>query len=151
MDKTQKLIFSLTPHRSLSRQGFLTVMALVAGVNCFAGLVFLMAGAWPVVVFCGLDVLVVWWAFRRNFADANEMERIILDGDRVTLARRDRTGATRETEFNRRWLTVDLEYDAIRELVGRLFLRSHGRAHEIASFLGAQERQSLAMTLRRHI
>jgi uncharacterized membrane protein len=36
-------------------------------------------------------------------------------------------------------------------LVGRLFLLSHGARHEIAAFLGAEERQSLAKALRRGI
>jgi uncharacterized membrane protein len=151
MDKTEILTIMLTPHRSLTRQGFVLVMALVAAVNLVAGLAFLAIGAWPVMMFCGLDVLIVWWAFRRNFADAREAERIVFDGDKVTLARISKDGSTRNTEFNRRWLSVELEYDDVRELVGRLLLRSHGKVHEIASFLGAEERQSLASALRQHI
>jgi uncharacterized membrane protein len=97
----------------------------------------------------GLDVAIIWWAFRRNFADSACAERITVTGDRVTLSRFSATGAPQETGFNRRWLRVELEYDEARELFGRLYLKSHGVAHEIASFLGTEERQALAKELRR--
>ena len=58
---------TLTPHRSLSRQGFLVVMTLVVAVNLVVGALFMAIGAWPVAGFAGLDVLIIWWAFRANF------------------------------------------------------------------------------------
>ncbi len=98
--------------------------------------------------FAGLDVLIMWWAFKRNFRDSEKAERIIAEGDAITLQRLTPTSRD-DIRFNRRWLRVELEQDAERELVGRLFLRSHGQSHEIASFLGAEERVSLAKALRR--
>lgn len=142
---------TLTPHRSLKRQGFLTVMILVAVLNLVAGSIFFAIGAWPVMGFLGLDVLLIWWAFRRNFADSERAERIFAEGESITLQRLSRDGARQDIQFNRRWLKVELEEDSERELIGRLFLRSHGRSHEIASFLGADERLSLAKALRRAI
>ena len=46
----------MQPHRSLGRRGFVIVMLAVAGVSFVAGLVFLIAGAWPVTGVFGLDV-----------------------------------------------------------------------------------------------
>ena len=54
----------LTPHRSLGRVGFLVLMALIGGISFVAGIVFLLIGAWPVFGFFGLDVLLLYWAFR---------------------------------------------------------------------------------------
>jgi uncharacterized membrane protein len=142
---------TLTPHRSLSREGFIAVMVLVALINLIGGVMFFVLGAWPVVGFMGLDVLAIWWAFRQNYKDQNEAERILTQGDDVMLQRFLKDGTTREAKFNRRWLRVELEYDAERELVGRLHLCSKGERHEIASFLGADERQSLAKALRAKI
>ncbi len=142
---------TLTPHRSLSRRGFIAVMILIAGLNLVAGSIFYAIGAWPVVGFMGLDVLVIWWAFRRNFADSEEAERILAEGDTLTLQRLSKSGAVTAAAFNRRWVKVELEHDEERELIGRLFLRSHGQSHEIARFLGADERLSLAKALRRAI
>ena len=149
MSKSENWSVTLTPHRSLTREGFVAVMAIVAFTSLVAGLMFYIAGAWPIAGFLGLDVLLVWWAFRRNFADAERFERITAAGDIVTLSRSSAIGTSEDTQFNRRWLRVELEYDELRELVGRLLLRSQGVSHEIASFLGAEERQSLAKELRR--
>lgn len=142
---------TLTPHRSLTRHGFIAVMALVAGTNFALGFIFLAIGAWPVGGFMGLDVLLVWWALRRNFADSDRAEKLIAKGDALTLQRLARKAAPSETVFNRRWVKVELEHNEARELTGRLLLRSHGKSHEIASFLGADERMSLAKALRRAI
>lgn len=140
---------SLNPHRSLSRQGFLIVMACLIATNLVAGSFFLLIGAWPIFGFMGLDVLLVWWAFRRNFADSERTEQIIASGGTLTLHRLAKTTSPQTTVFNRSWVRVELEYDAARDVVGRLYLRSHGKLHEIASFLGAEERQSLARALQK--
>lgn len=140
---------TLTPHRSLTREGFVAIMAILVILNFAGGLLFLSAGAWPVTGFMGLDVLVMWWAFRRNFKDAKRAERIVVEGDKVTLQRFAASGAADVTEFNRRWLSVELEFDEAREIVGRLLLTYRGVATEIGSFLGAEERESLSKALRR--
>ena len=60
----------LTPHRSLSRAGFVLVMAVLGAISFAAGMVFLLIGAWPVFGFFGLDVLLVYCAFRANYRAA---------------------------------------------------------------------------------
>src|ERR1700745_771026 len=59
-------IFSavLTPHRSLSRKGFLALMLVAGGASLAMGTTFLLVGAWPVFGFCGLDVLLLYWALQ---------------------------------------------------------------------------------------
>ena len=57
----------LTPHRSLGPTGFLVLMAALAGISFVTGLVFYLAGAWPVMGFFGLDVALVYLAFRLNY------------------------------------------------------------------------------------
>ena len=49
----------LKPHRSLSRAGFIAVMAVLGGASLTVGSAFLMMGAWPIFGFFGLDVLLV--------------------------------------------------------------------------------------------
>jgi uncharacterized membrane protein len=151
MSKAESFTVTLTPHRSLTREGFYALIAVVAGINLVGSVLFLVAGAWPIVGFMGLDVALVWWAFRQNFADARQSERISVNGDEVVLERFASDGLVSKLDFNRRWVKVELEVDADRELVGRLLLRSHGKTHEIAAFLGAEERQSLAKALRQSL
>jgi uncharacterized membrane protein len=139
---------TLTPHRSLTRQGFLTIMFLVIMVNVVIGAVFMSAGAWPVTGFAGLDVLLVWWAFRANFADAQRLERISITEHDVVLERMRKKKPTETSHFVRRWVRVELEEDRERELVGRLTLVSGGRRAVIGDFLSAEEKQALAQALR---
>lgn len=39
----------------------------MAAASCAIGLVFFLAGAWPVVDFLGLDIALVYLAFRSNY------------------------------------------------------------------------------------
>jgi uncharacterized membrane protein len=138
---------TLTPHRSLNREGFVALMAVLVLLNFAGGLLFLVAGAWPITGFMGLDVLLVWWAFRQNFADAQKAERISVRDDLVTLQRFSNTGTPEHLEFNRRWLKVELEFDEARDMVGRLLLSYRGALTEVGAFLGREERQSLSKAL----
>jgi uncharacterized membrane protein len=139
---------TLTPHRSLSRQGFLILMTVIVGLNLTVGMFFYVIGAWPVVGFMGLDVALIWWAFRANFADARRAEHIEITSDELVLRRFAEDRPTHEQRFARRWVRVELEEDRERELIGPLYLRFGGKRTEIASFLGAQERLSLANALK---
>jgi uncharacterized membrane protein len=139
---------TLTPHRSLTREGFVVLMFVLVAINLVGGLFFLVVGAWPITGFMGLDVLLVWWAFRVNFADAKRAERIVVAEDQVILHRLSAKGDREALEFNRRWLRVELEYDEAREIVGRLLLSYRGVMTEVGSFLGADERKSLSNALR---
>src|SRR5262245_44735626 len=80
-------IFSavITPHRSLSPLGFLVFMAVLGGISFTAGMVFLLAGAWPVCGFFGLDVLLVYWAFRVSYRRANAYELVTVTPSELTL------------------------------------------------------------------
>ena len=68
-DELEPTIFSamITPHRSLGRVGFLVLMAVFGAVSFVAGIAFLLMGAWPVFGFFGLDVVLLYWAFRLNY------------------------------------------------------------------------------------
>ncbi|CAN5341631.1 DUF2244 domain-containing protein [soil metagenome] len=138
----------LVPHRSLTRQGFVVLMAVIAGINFAAGMVFFLMGAWPVVGFMGLDVLLIWWALKANFASARRAERFEITPGELIVSRIERDVLREEVRFIRAWVRVELEEDHQRELIGRLFLRSHGKRTEIGSFISGEARQAFARELR---
>lgn len=138
----------LTPHRSLSREGFAIIMGAIALVSFVIGISFYLIGAWPIAGFAGLDVVLMWWAFKANFSAGRRAERIEITEDELVLVRIAEGRERREQRFVRHWVRVELEEDRARELIGRLFLRSHGSRTEIGNFLGADERKSLAGALR---
>jgi uncharacterized membrane protein len=139
---------TLTPHRSLTRQGFVLVMTLIVFVNIMIGGLFLIAGAWPVAGFAGLDVLIVWWAFRANFADARRLERISITDHEVVLDRLRDKRTSEQQRFVRRWVRIELDEDLDRELIGNLNLVSGRRRVQVGEFLSPHERKTLADALR---
>src|ERR1700712_1637847 len=88
-DPPEPQLFSarLTPHRSLSRTGFLVLMAFITAVSFIAGVAFWIMGAWPVFGFFGLDVLVIYWAFRINYRRGDASEEITVTPSELRVPR----------------------------------------------------------------
>jgi uncharacterized membrane protein len=144
----ERTLFSaiLTPHRSLSATGFLIVMALIGGSSFVSGMVFLLMGAWPVFGFFGLDVLLVYLAFRANFRAANAYEQISVTPSELHVRKVTHRGRVSEWTLNPVWVKLDREVHA--EFgIERLYLVSHGRRLPIATFLGPDEKESFAAAL----
>ena len=136
----------LTPHRSLSRTGFLVLMAALCAISFAAGLAFLLMGAWPVFGFFGLDVLAIYWAFRINFRHARASEQITVTPSELRVRRTSHRGHVVEWVLNPLWVRLDQKGDA--EFgIERLYLVSRGRRVSIGSFLGADEKASLTRAL----
>jgi uncharacterized membrane protein len=141
-------IFSavLTPHRSLSPAGFLIFMTLLGGLSFVTGMVFLIAGAGPVFGFFGLDVLLVYWAFRLNYRSARAYEQVTVTPSELTVRKVSHHGRMQEWTLNPVW--VRLHRDMHEEFgLQRLFLESQGRQLTIAGFLPPQEKESFALAL----
>ena len=147
-DASQTFRATLRPYRSLSRKGFVILMAVLIGLNFAAGTAFYLLGAWPIAPFLGLDVALVWWAFRKNYSDALKEERIEVTEHELVLRRFDHDKQREELHFTRLWVKVELEEDKERELIGSLYLRFKGQRIEIGRFLGAHERGEFAQLLR---
>src|SRR6478609_1237199 len=144
----QPKLFSarLTPHRSLNRTGFLVLMAFIVAVSFAAGVAFLLMGAWPVLGFFGLDVLVIWWAFRVNFRRAAAVEEISVTPSELRVRRVSHRGHVVEWVLNPLWVRLDQKTHA--EFgIERLYLVSRGRWVSIGSFLGPDEKASFAKAL----
>ena len=110
------------------------------------GMVFFIAGAWPVMGFFGLDVLLVYWAFRANYRGARAYEEVTITPSELTVRKVSHHGRVREWTLNPLW--VRLHRDVHAEFgIERLFLVSRGRKLPIAGFLGPQEKASFAHAL----
>lgn len=140
-DEPQIFSALLTPHRSLNRTGFLAVMLFLSAVSFVTGLAFLMMGAWPVFGFFGLDVLVIWWAFKVNFRAARASEEIVVTPSELRVRRVSHRGQVAEWTFNPLWVRLDQEVDE-EYGIEHLYLISRGRRLLIASFLGPEEKAS---------
>lgn len=138
--------FVLSPHRSLGPRGFLILMLLYGGVSSFAGLYFFWLGAWPVLGFCGLDVALVYAAFRLNYRAARATEMIEIGPEELALIVRNGSGRELRRTFNPYWLRVELI--EMPGGVSELRLTSKGRSLVVGRFLSDPERRDLAVALR---
>lgn len=135
----------LTPHRSLSPRGFFILMCAIGAVSFTAGLAFFLAGAWPVVGFLGLDVLLIYIAFKANFRHARMYETLTLTRRNLEVQRVSPRGDAQRWRFQPAWLQVLMDDPPAHD--SRLTLRSHGRTLCIGDFLTAEERADLARAL----
>lgn len=135
----------LTPYRSLSPRGFFLLMAAIGGASFAAGLAFLLAGAWPVIGFMGLDVLLIYWAFKLNYHAAKIHERVDLTDDRLMVTRVLPSGRQKSWEFNPYWVRCKLLSRPGR--VSQLSLSSHGKILIFGTFLSPEEKEDFAMAL----
>src|ERR1700732_3835665 len=125
----------MTPHRSLSHAGFLVVMTAVGGISFISGMVFLVLGAWPVFGFFGLDVLLIYWAFRANYRAAAAFEEVTVPASELRVRKAAHRGNPPEWSSNP--LGVRLARESNEDFgIERLFLVPRGRRLPIASLLG---------------
>ncbi len=97
---------------------------------------FLMMGAWPVFGFFGLDVLLVYVAFRLNYREGQKREVIeIMEGELIVCAISPR-GEEKCRTFQSYWSRCVIEGEM-------LLIRSRNEAAEIGSFLNLEEKEEV--------
>lgn len=146
-DQSRAIEFRQVARRnnSLSSTGRLLVFAFLFVVSVGIAAAFAHFGAWLVLPFAGLEMLVLYLAFRYIEHHAADYELIEIDGDRVKVERFE--GGNRRTEaFSRYWAHVVVSQDG-----SRLALRSHGRELEIGHIMSDEQRLELGRALKRRL
>lgn len=136
----------MRPHRSLDRRGFVVLMVAISGVSFVAGMVFLIAGAWPVTGMFGLDLALIYLAFRANYRAARAYEEILVTPSELVFRKVSAKGAVVEWRCNPLWVRLDREVDEDFG-VQSLHLVSRGQRRAIAGFLGPDEKESFGKAL----
>jgi uncharacterized membrane protein len=137
---------TLTPYRSATARQQTLVVLLMMAVATPAAVVFVIAGAWPVTGFMGLEIVLLFFAFRLNHWRGFAREVIEVSRARFRLLSVDPWGREREWLWTPAWIQV-LVADTPKRKNG-LAVRSHGETVEIGSFLTADERETLADRLK---
>jgi uncharacterized membrane protein len=137
----------ITPHRSLGRRGFHTLLVVLAGLSSLMSIPFYLLGAWPVMGFFGLDIALFYVMFQLNYRAARLEERVTLTRVSLHVSRMERRGR-REWSFNPRWVRVARHEHAEFGLM-RLALVQRDDEVEIARCLGASEKADFAAAFSR--
>lgn len=133
----------LWPHRSLGPRGFRNLMIAVGLFTGFASLPFFIMGAWPIVGFFGLDVLLLYCAFRWNYRTARAREEVSLTPLDLTVRKISHWGRASEFRFNTAWVRLHREENEEFGLT-RLAVAERARLVDIGGFLAPVERASFA-------
>ena len=138
----------LYPHRSLGPTGFLILMTAIGGVSFVTGMAFLLQGAWPVFGFFGLDVLLVYIAFRLNYRAARAREEVSVSRIALDIRKTAPSGRTEEHHFNPFWARFSVARHS--EIgITRMQVEAQGQQVPIGSFLNPDDRESFATAFSR--
>ncbi len=135
------------PYRSLSPKGFKIIMIILGGMMLSMGLVFFLIGAWPVIGFMGLELGVLYLAFKLNFKAAQRQEQIRADKKTFRIERTSPDGDVNIDELPSPWLKArldpaqDLEESDRRQQ--KIIVSTHGKSAEIGAFLHPAEKKAL--------
>jgi uncharacterized membrane protein len=140
--------FIIRPNCSLSWRGVVRFYMSMVVVSFGIALVFAIQGAWLILPFAGLEMLVLGAALYVVARRAYRWQSVSIHADRVVITEHDQSSERQQT-FQRAWAQVRLEPARIKGYPPRLFIRSHGRAVEIGGYLADAEKEHLALELRR--
>ncbi|WDI32948.1 DUF2244 domain-containing protein [Hyphococcus flavus] len=135
----------LYPNRSLPNAGFIAVMTVVIGANILFGTYFYAIGAWPVIGFCGLDVLAVWLAFKLSYRQGRLRERVRVTKDEMLVARVLPSGHETRWRLQPFWTRVSIDQPVRHE--SQVRVTSKGGVLILGSFLSPKERARFADAL----
>ncbi|WP_270937849.1 DUF2244 domain-containing protein [Falsiroseomonas oryzae] len=135
-----------SPPGGLSARGMRWLCGLALAAAAVPALVFTLMGAWPVLGFLGVEVLLVLGlvATHRRWSRAAS-ETVLLTEGRLLVRRADGRGGQEEAELEPYWARVELEERA--GAVPVLTASARGRRVELGRFLSAEEKRELAAAL----
>lgn len=118
------------------------LMVAISAVSFVAGIVFFAMGAWPITGFFGLDVGIIYLAFRLNYRAGRAHEVVEITHDALTITHTKPSGAASSFTCNPYWARVNVRTWPD----GRTDLRvlSHGKAHTFGLFLTDDEKRDFA-------
>lgn len=142
-----KVSFVAKRNCSISPASWRRVFAFLSAVTLGIAAGFVALGAWLVLPFAGIELALLFWAFRYLENHAGDFERVTIEGDRVLVEVVERNHKQRY-EFNRCWVQVILEPHGSG---CRLALRSRGVEVDIGRHLSIEDRVSAAGVLRQQM
>ena len=133
----------LTPHRSLGRNGLTALICLVSVATLAHAAVFAAAGAWPVLVFFVVELLLLIGAFWLNNRAARAREVVCVSRTSLSVKKVAPSGRTREHCFNPFWARFHVaRHDEIG--ITGMQIVGEGRSTDIGSFLNPDDRETFA-------
>jgi len=142
--------FLIRPNCSMPWRDVVRFYAGIAIVTLGIATAFAMKGAWLILPFAGLEMLVLGIALYVVAQRAASWQEIAIDADKIRVVDHS-AKKVKKLSFQRAWVRVMLEEAAITGHPSRLLLGSHGRHVEIGNCLNEEEKRHLVAQLRRAV
>ena len=134
-------IITLWPHRSLSQRGFAILLLCLGTIAIAVGLGFYLIGAWPVIGFMGLELLVLYIAFRMSYRNGKASEQLLIHAKGLDVVAIAPSGKQTRQSYESLWLKAELLPQKGKRKI--LALRHHHNQHEIGAFLPPAEKKDI--------
>ena len=138
--------FVIRPNRSMTVKGMVFFVLLV-GLGVFlVAIRFVLLGAWVVLPFAILEIVLLaagFWLFER----ASRYREIVQVSADCFIITQEGVQGRKVSRFNPHWVRVILRSNPDDWYPSRLFIRSHGEQVEIGACLTDQERETLSEAL----
>lgn len=132
----------LKPNCSLSRGGFSMLMGVMIAVNAALAYGFFLQGLFLVGGFLGLDMALLYLAFRANYRDGKAVERVCVAAHCLHVMQQSARGRRVHWVVNPIWARVETGDAGVLVIAG-------GRMLRLARFLSPDEREAFAIALRK--
>jgi uncharacterized membrane protein len=137
------------PNNSLSPTGLIWLFAVIFSITMIITTGFVLAGAWLVLPFAGLEILTLAYVLMNAYLHYGDFESITLIGDDVVIEKYSYKSSKKYT-FQRYWVRVTLR-NALDGTVA-IFIGSHGKEIEFGSrYINKEERESIAKQLKQDL
>ena len=135
------LDITVLPYRSLSKKGFKYLMLCVAAVFFTIGVFFWIIGAWPVFGFLGLDVLLLYYAFKMNYKSGEIFENLKLIKEKLLITRNFPSGKIQSWDLEPYWTQAEiLQANSTHH---HFLIKSKNKVVMIGSFLSSKDKKKL--------
>jgi len=148
MSNSTFLNLTIYPHRSLSKFGFRILMLIVTFLCLSGGLIFWMMGAWPVFGFFGLDIILIFLAFKLNYRTGKVYENIKIVSKKFRVSRSFPSGKIQVWDLDPYWARVEL---IEKRNQSQLLIRSEKKVVSIGSFLNSFDKKKLEKKIKESI
>ena len=135
------LDITVLPYRSLSKKNFRNLMIIVSIIFFSIGVFFWSLGAWPVFGFLGLDVLLLYLAFKINYKKGEIFENLKLFRSNLEITRVFPSGKSQKWNLEPYWTKADLLNTSPNEY--KLVLKSKEKVVLLGAFLNLNDKKKL--------
>jgi len=123
------------------------ILALFGATCVLVGVIFAMIGAQPVLGFMGIEIILLWGAYRFCVRNTRMIEHLVLSYHYLIFRRVDRNGNVSIINLEPHWLSVEI--CEVKGIARHVNLMSKGRVHVVGAFLAPNEQFKLLHTLKR--